>query len=366
LSDSIPTIYVRVDRDDKTWLEQFALKHKAQGWSQNHVISRLLKFVQQIPDEELHEIIEGTSSGVLTKASSLMEQFAWLQQAFGQRFWYWALELALDLEKEAAASGAIDMEKFAQYRIAYCWLDIAIELRNGTIRLCQSAKNDWIELFSAADWALCASIAYNEKYSIGRIQSRKSPEVQHPLVAFNLACAWSLRAQYYIERWLGPDAKPIKAISEKLTKERDQQLASEKERQFHAGWRADLVRQNSKLAEAVESEVEWRAEQSLQMLELLKIGKFSEAPTDREFIVRFAKRDSDLELLRSDEGFKGVFEAWAGDSSEHKISLLESFQKAKARISDDMVKAIHALKPDAGRDQRPRRRVRSTDGTAQE
>ena len=57
------TIYVRVDADDKKWLSQRVAQEE--GWTQNHVISRLLQYLKTRSKEEQREIIEGSGDGAV-------------------------------------------------------------------------------------------------------------------------------------------------------------------------------------------------------------------------------------------------------------------------------------------------------------
>src|SRR5437588_7857565 len=142
-----PTIYARIDPDDKDWLKKRVAEEG--NWSENAVVSQLLKHFRFLSEEEQRDIVNGAEGGALTSAGALMNRISWLQHAFGQKFWAWALEESYELAKEAQAAHAYEIWKFSQYRAAYCWLDIALDLRSEAIRL---GGENWDKFYESVDW----------------------------------------------------------------------------------------------------------------------------------------------------------------------------------------------------------------------
>jgi hypothetical protein len=334
------TIYVRVDAEEKQWLSERVKSEE--GWSQNLVISQLLRHFRSLPEQEQREIMASGGASIVSKAGTLMEREAWLQHAFGARFWVWALEEALKLAKDSEAFHAPGTWKFAQYRAAYCWLDIGIELRCDAIR--SLSRETWEALFDAADWALCASITFNRRYSAG-LGGRNLNTIKHPLVALNLACAQSLRAQYLVEKYLGPDSKSVARASRALNEQKELKRSEASEGQLHHNWMDEIRKKNASLPiEQIQREVITRATEAMTSLKTLK-GRFDEPPMDRQFLLRHASIDADLEFLRDDPSFAAEFRSLLSTDDEH--SLLKTFRSAQDLLTIDVKQEIEALKPGA-------------------
>jgi hypothetical protein len=329
----------RVSLADKSFLKDAA---RAANLSEIEVLRRIIRFVKDQPFEEQHRIIAEKGLTAVSQAGSLMVRQAWLQHAFGGNQWHWALEEAMALAEDALRVGAPDAWRFAQYRAAYCWLEIAMGLRaDALLRL---ERKGWDVCFTSADQALCAAIAHNIHYSKGVPQtgSNKPPiPVEHPLVTYNIACAWSLRAQYIVERSLGPSSLENKKLSRILKRELSKQNKTTTALPSVASWSKRAAPQDR---EKVRLVANTRGQAALNALESITKSCRAQPPRDIEFIVRRAENDIDLEFLRREERLRARLEGWIARRGD--ASLLSAFATSLASSPAIILETIASLDPD--------------------
>lgn len=330
------TIYARVDAEDKQWLRERVAKEKG-NWSENAVISQLLKHFKALPEKAQQDIMAG--QGALTSAGVLMGRVSWLQHAFGQKFWAWSLDECYELASVSElVQDAYEIWRFAQYRAAFCWLEIAIQLRREAIRL--RSSESWNNLYEAAEWAVCASIVHNRRHSAGKPQEKDvfNKQSSHPLIAYNLACGMSLRAQYCIERSLGPEATyfegPSKEFQEQDRKKTEEQLKEWDK--IPEDWREQLSAKLKERFEEFASKVSATASEAMKELAQLTTAENLDAsPRDTGFMVRYAPHDPDLAFLRFDKAFKKSFTDWQPVDGAEPV-LLRAFANAQKNVPNDV------------------------------
>lgn len=332
----VPTIYARVSQADKDFIKELIQKHST---SENYIIETLISYFRELPKEDQREILEGSSGSTVRKAGELMERLAWAQHAFMHKRWGWALEEYRRLEDES--DRADGTWRFAQYKSGYCWLDLAIDARKAA--LLSDSPDDWVPYYDGADWALRASIAYNERHATKGRQKRDTGS-EHPVVGFNLACAWALRAQYLIERTLGRDSTALEPVRASLTLKKEQ--AAERNAAFanyFDTWRTELESRDENLFVPVERRADSFGRQAMQMLvQVSQIEQQRQPPFDTKFLVGLAREDSDLSFLRCDLNFSEKFKEWWSREIASR-PVLEEIIRLQDLVPDEVQKRIEEL-----------------------
>jgi hypothetical protein len=263
-----------------------------------------------------------------------MQQQAWADHAFSQKRWGWAIEEYMRLAQES--SQADGTWRLAQYKSGFCWIDEAIALREAAI-VSDSSSDSWNDYYEAADWALCASISYGEKYSGDGIRKLKGNEGRHAVVLFNIACAWILRAQYYVEHNLGPQSKIMENIKSFLNTGARTSLIEEN---LFREWRKEFSSKRSAQRATVERHVDLFAEKAFEALRLMVECEF---PLDKTFLVRLAQKgDSDFIFLRTDEKWSGEFTSLI-QGLDNDGSMLEEFLRLKEAVTSDISERVKKL-----------------------
>lgn len=335
------TIYARVEDEDKAFLKELAGKEA--GWSENFIIERMIHHLRDLSTanryDDIRALLSTTGTGTFFTAGELMEGLAWGQHAFTHKRWGWAIEQYRRLEDQSNKAGALGVWRFAQYQMAYCWLDVGLQLRQVAIQ--SKSSTNWDALYGAADWALCASIAYNERHSQNPHLGKMNHRNPHPVVVFNIACGWSLRAQYEVERNLGHESPLIIGMRQAVEAEVKAQESKREQANSLDGWRAELAKSNKRLSNFVERKASNLAGKAIDALRNLIQGDSTEPPTDIGFLMRLAREDSDFFVLRSDEHWCNDFNEVLNKSTVG--SELNEFEKLKGMITPDVTQRVEAL-----------------------
>lgn len=278
------TVFVRVEKTLKDQLISYSENEKI---PQHRIIESLLMyFFESLPSsEERRELIEGHDLPGLGK---LIESLAWAEHAFARKSWTWACEEYKNLGKLAANSpGIVRLSTFKQ---SFCLLDIASELRASAISMNEPAPMR-SKLFAAS----CSVIKRSIKLSVQQLEPN-----YHRVVDYNIACGWSLLAQYTVESHFGDEMlSHLRECSENPNPLGiwDESIAN---------WRqADMN------TSQLEVEVGKSAAQSMKSLnEACRPREDKEYLTDHSFLITLAQSDPDLTFLRCDREFRTAFEGW--------------------------------------------------------
>ena len=337
ISSGSDTIYARINPEDKNWLKTRVQKEP--GWSENLVIAALVKYFRSLSEIDQQNLVAGDS--VFASFDEIFHRGSWLQHAFGQKFWQWALDECYELAK-ICERGSYALWTFAQYRAAFCWLEIAILLRREAIKFCRAEF--WDQCYEAADWAICASLVHNRCHSAGRpgLDAEKifNAPSRHPLVAYNLACGMSLRARYSIERKLGPEQDFFAHLAEEI-QEQDKATPEQIEEfeNIPKNWREDVKTGDR---EGFVGKVGRHVEEAMKELRRLKVpDSFPKGmlPRDKDFLHRYAPQDPDLALLKWDEIFKKEFDLWKQSDGGEVVTLC-IFEQARENAPDGVRRLV--------------------------
>ena len=305
-SDATPALYVRIDKAirDKfgDWVEEET------GLSEKQVVENLIKWFLGLSPGEQQQVIAGHS---VIGVGELIEQLAWADHAFDRRFWDRARQEFEVLEKKAIAINASGFVRIAQYKQAFCWLDIAIGLRNEAFE-----KSDTDRLAMARK-ALVKSTLINKRKQ-NQLIADEGPKQRQLIIAYNLACAFSLMAQFKAEFVL------FDTINSMMV-DNNEETIKNAWKDIGGQWRK-LIEEKIDVDEAkvVISDTERYALESLHYLNQL-MG-------DREvfaYVVNVIRNDRDFDFLRHDIQYGSQFERILSASVSSRESLLQDLSESQ-------------------------------------
>lgn len=121
--------FVRLETDLKDWLNQY-VEIKGRPFNNTYIINKILRYFKNAsPDEQA--AMMGMQLPAVASVGRLSEIMAWADHAFRADRWEWAIETYYKLLEESR--GALGYERFAHYKIGFCWLEIALDLRQEAI-----------------------------------------------------------------------------------------------------------------------------------------------------------------------------------------------------------------------------------------
>jgi hypothetical protein len=287
------TLYSRVAETHKKFMKETA---DSMGLAENQLVIRLIENLMHLKASSKEDFLDFLNGrGGTHKASEMLERMSWATHAFEKRHFAWAIEEYQRLSEEAPRADGVF--RLAQYKLGYCWAEIADQLR---LYAMEHGGAVWDPAFDAADWALCAALFYNARYSNTNKDDEPdlSKDPSHSVVEYNLACTWALRAQYGVERSLRGKARETRR--KQLLRLRPAKASQE-----------NLPR--SKKVDPVIAEFQQRAMRHLSKLSTRAPSK--EPPTDAGVLIRRTETDADLSLLRSTDEFN----KWSGTVTHGSI-----------------------------------------------
>jgi len=320
---------IRVPQENKQRLADF--KH-ATGFSTTRVVEELLTYFWSLrTDEQRRDLVKGVRLAELDEA---LEQLGWADHAFGLRRWIWALEEYRSLEQIPGRKAA-GLRRLAQYKQAFCFLDIAAELRRAGFT---GQADRRVEYLSAAIKAIKCSIALGLRYI---------SDTPHRVVRFNIACGWSLAAQYEIESAIVNEST-LKVLKDALSHPDHQRRNEADEMAWKAigvKWRTLRAKDGRVLHETTVADVVAdRTRQAMANLRsMTEPEKVSLLPKAFHFLRDLADEDPDLRFLRCDSKAKPELTKWRTENLTDPLvafdTLLSGLPKeVLSRSFEDMEK----------------------------
>jgi hypothetical protein len=340
------TIYVRIDPKDRGWLKKYVRDHPE--LSEKAVVAGLIKYFKSLPPGERNDILRDPES-VRSRIGAVIELMGWGDHAFSEGNWEWALEAYSALLRRHSED-APGMKRFVYYKRGFCWLDVAIRLREEALRAIVLAPGNvvpdelWHDHYQAADQAIDMSIHNNEQFE--RLGGK------HPMVHYSIACGWALRAKYAVERALPRNDDPLIELAgavEKNSNVTPRDRSPDKEvwmKKIAESWRKKVATSECKRLEA---DVERFARKAMEALDDILREGVTELPqetseafvphVDIGYFVRYAEDDSDLLFLKYDITTSTDYHNWVKRGSRDRSrSWLETFrrlQKGRGQEIDD-------------------------------
>lgn len=323
------TIYARVDPEVKEWLASYVERNP--DLSERKIIEGLIRFFWRSfkSDDERRQVLDGKH---FTEFGDLVEKLGWADHAFSTKSWTWAIEEYGEVE--TLSDKAPGIRRLAEYKQSYCYLDVAMDLRALALQKAGSERRD---LFDAAKRSLLTSVVFTERY-LG--------EVQHRVLVYNIACAWSLYAQYTIESLLPQEY--VAKLSETLAlslpygSQPTSRLEEEEWKKIGLEWRNLRGESGDVLGAMIESSITVCVGKAMKRLYELTSSKERSLPKNYQFLVNMAKYDSDTLFLRFDAGSRQSFLAWSQEEGREG-SLLRSFHAIQEGLSPSLVEGVAEL-----------------------
>jgi hypothetical protein len=294
--NTVAPVFVRLDQDLRDWFEAFC---KDSGRSQNRVITRLLEYLRKLEDFDRNQLLE---SQVVPAFSVLLERLEWATHAFSKTYWTWSLQEFQEVEHLADKLNASGIRWLARYKESYCWLDIAMFWRN-------QALQDGPRGFTRACTAVRNSLVLSQNHL---------DHTQHRVIFFNVACAWSLLAQFEVEEQLMRKDSPCIPELKK---------GPEAWSTIGNTWRNEIA--DKLFTDKIDS----YAKKALYFFRLVAERDDTIPPLDHAFLLRSWESDLDFLFLRNDEEHRKLFRDMATTAlSTH--SLKDAFDALSRRITD--------------------------------
>lgn len=304
------------------------------------------------------------------KSSDLIRRVAWADHAlFNKRRWFWACEEYMGLSRASSEAKAHGTLELAQYKLGYCWLTICGLLHEEAIRYRDSwianqclnfvkdharatlgidldygedtragllslvaeceARNqapdparafvfgstedvaNFNALLDAADGAAGYGIAFNDGYEnlVNEWPGGRLVDEHRPIVLYNSACAWAMRAAIGMLRVVG--RSPVRA-GDAIAQVRAATMLGADAPSW-AGWQWQPWRQAEGGREA-EAAVAECAREAFRFLERALPGEDGNlwrdagSPSDTSFLRVSAGSDPDLFFVRNDLKFRNRFQ----------------------------------------------------------
>jgi hypothetical protein len=341
-------LFARIDPTLRDWLRDKS--ENLAGLTEKQVLSNILNYIKSLNNPELvGSILTGKatpdSSAVGTIVSEAIELTVWAEHAFVRPFYMWALEEYSHLHEIVGAED-VGLKRLAHYKQSYCYGQTCLELRSELLERQQWDK--WDEYYEAADHCAYLSLWHSQEFErLGGL---------HPAVIYNKACAFSLRAQFAVERSLGWDSEfmkkmapaPVNPASQpgeaRIIPSDSKALQRSIWKDLGEKWRDEIPRREIR---DLEYSVDRYSESSLNHLH--KLSEYDDNHSikkhiyDIAWLYNLADEDWDLTFIRFDPKTRERFGRWVTDHRETKLKL-SSFHRPRRTLptrlqkKDDMIR----------------------------
>ena len=282
-------IYLRVPSSIKSILDTIA-KDRLGERALSRLVNRILLHFTKLGPEEQGRVLGPDDFSASDTIASVHQ--SWAEHAFVKGHWEWACEEYLRLLEifEKAQTHHRGAWKFAQFRLGYCWTEVALALIEAAVerRSEFSKTSDFVQvegMFEDAHAALDMGLYFYTHY--GDHEHNPSDAV----VRYNMACIYSLMAE--------AEAKAVCKCSSIITVDRlvkGEHGRPEGWGDFEKHWndKACAINKGKDARDKIDG---WVGE-SLLILEELREELGRDPNSGYDFIFRLAKRDPDLAFLR--------------------------------------------------------------------
>lgn len=298
-------IYLRVPASVKAKLDDLTPVHMGEGRRLSHLLNKvLLKFTDlDLTDQKtfLHSGDPATSFDAASVHQS------WAEHAFIKKHWEWACEEYLKVWEfsHRMPPRYRGTWKFAQFRLGYCWTEVAIALQNEAVyerrQLSEGADlSGVVRTFKDVKDALTMALRFYENYEYEdraaeqeeghQAQSRGHPS--HAIVRYNMACIRSLMAESKAQEVC--ECRDLIEIDKKT----EGQSGEPKGR---SSFQRHLTNCKINTNRAAREEIDAHVSSAMDTIEDLRRAIEEDPTSGYGFIFRTARRDPDLAYLRNAE-----------------------------------------------------------------
>lgn len=270
-------IYLRVPADVKRKLDDLATDRMGvRGLSR--LINKVLLHFANLDTMNQNSVLDGGSSSSPAGMGAVHQW--WGAHAFLKEEWEWACQEYLKLSE---VSTSRDVRKFAQFRLGYCWIEVALALKNRAIEHRTSPLLDLYrvrEIFDEVRESLVASLTFYMAY----IREEK-PGQARAVARYNVACLWALMAESLAQ--LNCECTDgFLDVDVEMDEDGKQR-----------GWKEFREHWNRCTVSKVRKRVDKFADKSLNTIRELK-REASSSMDGHDFLFRLAGKDRDLAFLR--------------------------------------------------------------------
>lgn len=302
--------------------------------NQADYVRQLIEHMNAIGPGERALILKGRHHSPYEYILEILEHWVWTDHSLNAEIG-WAIE---NLSRFPQTEKSLAIKNLVQYRMALAWLSLSTIMHAEALgHLLSEAKgsSDFRRAESHYKWAIkCAwvSNAYNEHFF-------ESDPHRLPAAFFNVACCYSLIAQYEVElEWFrDPERRQqVKTVLEstkfgpKRISRGQNPTAEYWKTEIGPNWRQLLAKLDS-------SEIEAHAAISFEYLNRIIEYTFDQpdVPAFTDFIIRRASFDQDLTFLRYDSSYRDEFVSRLG---KQVVDVCAICDKLLACIPDEIKK----------------------------
>ncbi len=287
-------IFVRLGPESKQILEK-----AAENRTYAEVIEKLLEFYGMQEDGLQQGILSGKIINPSKDFEDLLALTQTAQHAFENKRFYYAAKTYQAIAKnlDQAAYSSNDLREVCNYRSAHCWIRISYDLRS------EALKKGQVRSYTIATNALETALKYLRGLRDG--EDPLADLIKH----YNMACCYSLQAQYEVESKLGTDAKNFRALREAEGKPSEQ--TADIWEGIGETWRNNSDKADEEIVNGYAIRGQKELDMIYQFASSSKSTSVSSLINERMWIVEAAKKDSDLIFMRADRDvWSPKFDDW--------------------------------------------------------
>jgi hypothetical protein len=245
---------------------------------------------------------------------------------------------------EVGAKFAPGLERIAKYKEGFCWFELAAKLRREVIVMAPQLRSGGnIEVWYSYYEAIYQALRITESYftSFAAYGNLETLPIQMPFATYNIACIYSLWAQYKVEEALTCESEHIINLSRALTDDEPEKHEESFWQEFGSKWRDCFGHQGGTL---LERDVDSMLQSCMATLSIMADecnSKFSQSITrsDLEFLVTNSQKDFDLRFVRWEASSSSQFIKW-GKANRIDNATLEHYKRLIAKLSPELKKAL--------------------------
>lgn len=324
-SDERKSILVRISSKAKAVLERAAADPKTGPTTYSRVVEALLDYYDRQGIDAQEKIMHGIDVNPLKESEDLLARLHRAEHAVVNKRYYFAIKTYRAIADQLHGLGSSEeLLEVCNYRLGHCWLRLSYGLRVEALADDfdgEEPKAKSAELYQTALRALDKALSYLDELIDGR--DPLMTLIKH----YNMACCYSLKAQFLVESSLDPESKLRASLRDARKDLIQTQNAWEN---IGETWR----RKNGN-----DSPADAEAQNSLDQLRLIYSApdqsnassgsaKSLDVASESSWCAELAAEDTDLVFLRWDEKWKTEFNLWQkaalqGDIGKAAKDLLE-------------------------------------------
>ena len=292
-------IYLRVPSSVKAELDDLTPVHMGEGRRLSHLLNKILLRFTDLDLNDQRSFLQSAGPAASFDAASV--HHSWAEHAFIKKHWEWACAEYLKVWEfsQRMPPRYRGTWKFAQFRLGYCWTEVAIALQNEAVyeRKQKTEGADLsgiVRMFRDVKDALDMGLRFYGHYEDEDNDEGRPAELaghpSHAIVRYNMACIWSLMAESRAQEVC--ECRKLIEI-DKGTKGGSGEPEGRDDFLRHL----ESCKINS--TRTAREEIDENTSKALDMIEALREGIGDDPTSSYGFIFRLARHDPDLAWLRN-------------------------------------------------------------------